>query len=212
MNQPTELQLLKERALTMGITHSPNIGVEALKAKIEAKLANLPDPGEGTDNTDIQAPPAGMNNGVKLHEGEPAVTPTMLTRAQLEQAEREKQWAEQLRLVRIRVICLNPAKKELQGEIFTVGNDFMGTVRKFVPFGEAGDAGWHVPYVIYKEIESRVFNSIRVKKKNSAIGGQHDFRPEGRLVKEYAIELLPDLTEEEMRQLATQQAAAAGMA
>lgn len=212
MNQPNELQLLKDRAKTMGIEHSPNIGVEALKAKIEAKLANLPDPGEGSDNTAIQAPLAGMNNAVKLHEGEPAVTPTMLTRAQLEQAEREKQWAEQLRLVRIRVICLNPAKKELQGDIFTVGNDFMGTVRKFVPFGEAGDAGWHVPYVIYKDIEARVFNSIRVKKKNSAIGGQHDFRPEGRLVKEYAIELLPDLTEEEMRQLATQQAAAAGMA
>ena len=34
-----ELELLKQRADTLGIKYSPNIGIDALKQKIEDKLA-----------------------------------------------------------------------------------------------------------------------------------------------------------------------------
>lgn len=202
MNQPNELQLLKERAQVMGISHSPNIGVEALRAKVNAARDGMPDPGDG----DIQP---NANTEKTAAAGDENRTPARIfTRAELEQQEREKQWAEQLRLVRVRIVCLNPAKKDLQGEFFTVGNDYMGTVKHFIPYGEATDNGWHIPFVLYNELKSRQFNQVKTKK---GIGpGKIDITQ--RLVSEFAIELLPDLTAEELQQLANQQAAAAGMA
>lgn len=214
MNQPTELQLLKERAQLMGISHSPNIGVEALRAKIDAAREGLPDPGEGTPSASTEElaqltagvnPPAVVNQPKVITE---RTAPPLLTDKQLMQAEREKQWAEQLALVRIRITCLNPAKKELQGEVITVANDFVGTVKKFIPFGEATDSGYHIPQILLTELQSRQFNQIKTKK---GIGpGQVEIQQ--RLVKEFAIEILPPLSQEEMQQLANQQAAAAGMA
>jgi len=49
---PTELQMLKQRATVMGITYSNNIGVEALRAKINAKLNDEEEPNEDSENTD----------------------------------------------------------------------------------------------------------------------------------------------------------------
>lgn len=195
-----ELTLLKERAATLGIQHSPNIGVEALKTKIGQKLFDekptLPvvedgvDTDEDTDeDTDVDAP---------------ELTPKQLKLAQ--NAERMKQRSEQLRLVRIRVTNLNPAKKALAGEIFTVANAFLGTVRKYIPYGEATDEGYHVPFILYNEMKDRKFVSI---KKRKAPNGQEIL--DQRLVPEFALELLEPLTKDELATLARTQAAAAGL-
>ena len=104
-------------------------------------------------------------------------------------------------LVRIRVTCMNPAKKEWEGEIFTVGNSVVGTFKKYVPFN--ADEGWHVPRIIYeqlKERECQVFTTVRDARGNST--------RKGKLIKEFAIEVLPNLTEEEIKELAQRQAMA----
>jgi hypothetical protein len=106
------------------------------------------------------------------------------------------------KLVRVRVTCMNPAKRDWDGEIFMVGNRHTGTLRKYVPYG----VDWHVPQMILDMIKARqcqVFQSV----KRRTAGGDISSR-EGKLVKEFAVEILPPL--KELAELAQRQAMAAG--
>ena len=196
MNQPTEVEapldekaLLMQRARLMGIKFSNNIGVEALRAKIAAQM----EAGEpAKTEPEVEVPPA-------IAEAR-LVTPEM-TKAQI----RQKMLAEQMKLVRLRITCLDPKKKDLPGEIFTVANKFIGTVRKFVPFGEVTENGYHVPYCIYTMLRNRKFLNIRTRKsKNGSEQVETSYVPE------FALEVLPQLTPKELKELAIRQAAAKG--
>lgn len=170
-----ELELLKQRADTMGIKYSPNIGVDALRAKVDAAQS-----GEATKTT----------SGTEVKP--------------LHQLRQEMQKSE-MALVRLRIANLNPDKKDLHGEIFTVANKIIGTVRVFVPYGEKTDDGWHVPTIIYKQLKARKFLQVRVL---TRAGGHTEV--EQKWVPEFALEVLPALTEDELARLANQQAAANG--
>ena len=129
---------------------------------------------------------------MNAEEGKPVAEPEM-DRAALQKSASE--------LMRIRVTCMNPAKKEWEGEIFTVGNAVVGTFKKYVPFN--ADEGWHVPRIIYEQLKDRecqVFTTVRDSRGNST--------RKGKLIKEFAIEVLPNLTEEEIKELAQRQAMA----
>lgn len=184
--QVDELTVLKERAKLMGIQHSPNIGLEALRKKIadvqEGKQEEEPAQEQPQVNPLGDAPPVER----KLSLGQ-----------QLR--------LEQTRLVRVRIQNLDPKKKDLPGEIITVANEYIGTVRKFVPFGEATDDGYHIPYCIYNFLKNRQFLQINVSKKN----GQQVVKTA--MVREFAIEELPPLTEEELAHLAQAQTAAGSL-
>ena len=106
-------------------------------------------------------------------------------------------------LVRVRITNLDPKKKDLPGEIITVANQYIGTVRKYVPFGEVTDNGYHVPQCIFKVLDSRRFLNIRTIR--DAKSGR--IRVETNYAKEFALEVLPQLTNEELNQLAANQAA-----
>ena len=179
-----ELSVLKQRAKLMGINFSNNISAETLRAKIEAHVTER----EASSEEQLN-PLAGDVAGA-------APVSKMTLRQQLME--------EQLRLVRVRITNLDPKKKDLPGEILTVGNEFIGTVRKFVPFGEVTDDGYHVPYVLYKLMENRRFLHIRTTK-DKRTGKE---RIETQWAKEFALEVLPPLTEEELKRLANAQAAA----
>jgi hypothetical protein len=106
-------------------------------------------------------------------------------------------------LVRIRVTCMNPAKKEWEGEIFTVGNSAVGTFKKYVPFN--ADEGWHVPRIIYEQLIQRqcqIFYASKDSKGNAI--------RKAKLIKEFAVEVLPPLTEKELKDLAQRQLMAKG--
>lgn len=106
-------------------------------------------------------------------------------------------------LVRIRVTCMNPLKTEWEGEIFTAGNRAVGTFKKYVPFN--ADDGWHVPRIIYNQMVQRqcqVFQTVKDSRGNRT--------RKGKLIKEFAIEVLPPLTERELKDLAQRQAMARG--
>jgi hypothetical protein len=182
--QVTEIDMLKSRAKLMGVPFSGNIGVEALKAKIKAKID-----GEKADE------------GVEVvAAAEPVAAP------QTYQTKRQKMIAEKMKLVRLRITNLNPAKKNLPGEIFTVANRVLGTVKKFIPYGEATDNGYHVPYIIYQQLKDREFVNIKTRKDSR--GRTH---VETNMAREFALEVLPQLTPVELARLAAQQAAAQGM-
>ena len=116
----------------------------------------------------------------------------------LRKQERDKQ----LKLVRIRLSVMNDAKKGWTGEIFTIANSVIGTVRKFVPYGaKYYKQGYHIPYCIYSLLKDKRF----VSRSTKTVKGQIVVEEE--LVPEFSIEVLPELTPEELQKLAVEQAA-----
>lgn len=182
---PSELDVLKQRATLMNIKFSNNISVEKLREKIEAAQVKYePEVKEAAVNPLGEKQEAGVK---KMTLG-------------------QKIRAEQTRLIRVRIQNLDPKKKDLPGEIITVANEYMGTVRKFVPFGEVTDNGYHIPYCIYEFLKERKFVNITTRKGKN---GLPDIRATE--AREFSIEVLPPLTEAELAQLAQAQIAAGSL-
>lgn len=103
------------------------------------------------------------------------------------------------KLVRVSISCMNPNKKNWPGEIISVGNSAIGTIKKFIPFEDAED-GYHIPVVILNELKERKYLAHKIK------------RVDGKKVKvkyqakEFSIDELEPLTVEELKQLAAKQA------
>lgn len=214
---PDELTVLKSRARMMNITFSNNITVETLRKKIEDAMegktdddANAPTDGEPAANAppaDLGPPPERLVNtdsGLVVPDATPLAGETT---QQAINRFRKELIAEQMRLVRVRIQNLNPNKAELPGEIFTVANDFIGNVTKYIPYGEVTDDGYHIPYCIYTQLRDRRFNSIKTGR-DKTTGTP---KVSTSWVKEFALEILPPLTKEELRQLASAQAAAGSL-
>lgn len=108
---------------------------------------------------------------------------------------------EALKLVRIIVTCMNPAKKDFTGEIFSVANGVVGRVAKYVPFG----VEWHVEHILYEQIKNAQCNIFVA----STIPGRRD-EQEAKIINEYSVQVLPPLTEAELKELARKQAMASG--
>ena len=158
----------------MGIKFHPSIGIGKLRDKIA----------EATAKTNVnQETPAPAS--VEQEKAAPVET---------ENQRRKRLKNEQIALKRIRITCMNPMKSEWTGEIFTTGNDAVGSLRRFVPYNEA----WHVEAIMLDMIQQRKCQIFQ--------------KGEGKLVNEFAIEMLPDLTQKEIKDLAQRQAMAAGTA
>lgn len=198
LQTPDELSMLKQRARMMGITFSNNIGIEALRAKIEEKMNN------GSTEEMPKTDDLGDDNPPPLNDpATPTTTPAgkVLTL-------RQRIVQENMRLIRLRITNMDPKKKDLPGEVITVANRFLGTVRKYVPYGEQTENGYHVPYCIYKLLKSRKFLSIRTRTQR---GNGNQIIVDQIWAPEFALEVLPPLTREELNRLAAAQAAAGGV-
>lgn len=236
---PNELEILKNRARTLGIEFSNNIKTETLRERIAEKLGTLDasstasaneanDEDFGVDLVEdiqsqiAQAPVAPVSNEVNGFEAAKAVgqgrdslpagsvvqpgrAPEIVAEAApVAEVKPLSLKQENMRLIRVRITNLDPKKKDLHGEIITVANEILGTVKVFVPFGEVTDDGWHIPYVIYKMISKRKFLSIRTIRDRRT----GHIRVEQQWAKEFALDVLPPLTPQEISRLATAQAAA----
>ena len=172
-----ELTLLKQRAQTLGIKFHPSIGLEALRSKVNGAITGEEE-AEPADDVAVAA-----------------VEPVVETKVQL----RNRLRKEAAKLVRIRITCMNPNKKEWKGEVFTASNSMVGTFRKFVPFNV--EDGWHVPQILLNMIKARQFQTFYTVKNDRGVAIR-----KGKLVPEFAIEVLPPLTEKELTELARRQA------
>lgn len=171
-----ELRSLKDRADQMGISYHPNISLEKLRDRVNAYLK---------DEVSDEEEDTPISNVVALKP----------TKAEIVQ--------EATRLIRVRVTCMNPNKREWAGELFTVGNRTVGTIKKFVPF----NVEWHVPNMMLKMIQARqcqIFHNVRDNRGNTS--------REGKLIKEFNVEILAPLTEKELKELAQRQLMANGEA
>ena len=176
-----ELENLKVRADKLGVKFHPSISADKLREKIKAAQAE----GEGETAEKPEAKQA-----TDTVEESPAAKKLRLKR-------------EGLKLVRVRITCMNPAKKEWEGEIFTVSNNAVGTVKRYVPYNV--EDGWHVEQILLNQLRERQCQ-IFVTDKDS----RGNKIRKGKLIREFAIEVLEPLTEEELRDLAQRQAMAKG--
>ena len=174
-----ELRLLKERADLLGVPYKSNTRLDTLRERVKEVI-------EGGEKSDGAEDPTSA--------GPAKESPQQL---------RDRLQAESLVLVRCRIHNLNPMKRDLEGEIVTVANRYIGTVSKFIPFGEATDNGYHIPKIILDDLRARQFQTVSVKK--NARGHDEVVR---RMVPEYNVEIMPALTPDELEQLALKQAAA----
>lgn len=208
---PDELTVLKMRARAMGIDFSNNIGLETLRKKVnDALTEDDDDTVQGTDSVvsvDADAlataqanRPINPESKLVIPSNEPLPGETQ---AQATHRFRQELLNEQLRLIRVRIQCLNPHKAELPGEIFTVANEFVGNVTKFIPFDESSEDGYHIPFILYQNLANRRFQHIRTVK-NKKTGTNEVITSWAR---EFAIEVLPPLTTAEIKQLAMAQTA-----
>lgn len=110
-------------------------------------------------------------------------------------AEKKRMLNSMKALVRCIIACNNPNKKEYTGDIFTGGNS-TEMITKYIPFNKE----WEIPQVllnIIKEKKCQVFYSTKEK-------GVAVTRP--RLINEYTVTILPQLTPKELEDLKIQQA------
>lgn len=186
-----ELALLKERAKQMGIPFSNNISLETLRKRISDKM-------EGKDAPEVNP----LTGDAEIA----AITsaPVKLDAKQNALALRKMMQREQMKLVRVRITNMDPKKKDLPGEIWTVSNEYLGNVRKMIPYGEQTDEGFHIPYCLFRLLQSKRFLHIRTVK--DRVTGVE--RQDKQWVKEFSLDVLPDLTKEELARLAAAQAAA----
>lgn len=184
---PSELDSLKARATLLGIQFHPSIGLEKLREKVNAKLNDEPEPEE-------EEAPAAPVQAKQAETGVADETPGQ---------KRVRLRREALKLIRVRITCMNPFKKEWEGEILTAGNNGVGTVKRYVPFNN--EEGWHVENIILEQLRERKCQIFVTEKDTRG----NKIR-KGKLIREFAIEVLDPLTEEELRDLAQRQAMAKG--
>ena len=183
-SMPTKLEALKKQADELKITYHPSIGLNALQEKVNTELDLLNE----TANTPIPTPTV-----------EPEPVPVAIPETEGEMRMRMKKHAQ--KKIRVRITCMNPNKKDYAGEIFSAGNRVVPTIKQFIPYN-AGEEGWHVSNIILGVLRGRqcqVFNTITDKQ-----GRKHR---KGKLIREFAIEELPSLTQIELDALAATQAA-----
>lgn len=220
-SENTEMAILKQRADTLGVKYSNNIGIDTLRERVNAAMEGETTETEDED-TDTETSDEGEDE-TETQDNTPANDPeptqdanpldpngmpdlSKLKPGQRKMAIRNHLRKTALRLVRVRIANVNPAKKDLPGEVLTTGNKYIGTVKRFVPFGELTDDGWHIEQCLLDMMRERKFLQIR-HKRDRRTGTNVT---ETRYVREFSIEELPPLTQEELDRLARTQAAAAG--
>jgi hypothetical protein len=164
----------------MGVSYHPSIGLEKLREKVNAAVAGKTE--------EPETPEAPVSEAAVIN-----------TAVETEAQKTKRMKDDANRLVRIRLTCMNPAKSEWPGEIISVGNARVGSFSKFIPFN--ADEGWHVPNIIYKALVDRmcqVFVTTTDARGNKT--------RKGKLIREFAIEVLPELTADELHDLAQRQA------
>jgi hypothetical protein len=139
-------------------------------------------------------------NGATVIPKDAPKVPAKESEYRSEQYLREKKQKELHKLVRVSITCMNPVKAAWQGEIFTFGNDLV-SIKRMVPF----DTETHVEKALFDMIKARRYRVAHKPKK-----GKGSNQVSIKMVPEFSVRELPPLTQEELKDLAAQQAAAAG--
>jgi hypothetical protein len=201
-----ELTVLKDQAARLGITYHPAIGLDKLRDKVNLAVRAGKSESFVEDDYDdvplLTEPVHTDTSGTAIEDiiaGYLEREAAALTPAQ----KRNQAIKDANKLVRIRINCMNPAKRDWSGEMLSVSNSVVGTYKKFVPFSNA--EGWHVPHIIVQALQEKMCQ-IFVNGTNA----QGVKIKRAQLIKEFSIEIMDPLTDLELKELAQRQLMAAG--
>lgn len=166
-----ERAALEGRAKVLNISFHTNISTEKLRERVNAAIS-------GTREEDSERP----------------------AKDESDVARRSRLKKKASRLIRVRIHCNDPAKKDWPGEYITVGNNAVGTYRKYVPYNQ--DEPFHLPEIIVNALREKRVQVFATKKSKNGIPVR-----ESKSIAAYAIEVVQPLTEEELTQLANSQMA-----
>lgn len=166
-----ERAALEARAKVLNISYHTNISTEKLRERVNAAIS-------GTREQDSERP----------------------AKDESDAARRSRLKKKASRLIRVRIHCNDPAKKDWPGEYITVGNNAVGTYRKYVPYNQ--DEPFHLPEIIVNALLEKRVQVFATKKSKNGIPVR-----ESKSIAAYAIEIVQPLTEEELAQLANSQMA-----
>lgn len=220
--KPTEEQIaLREKAREMGITFRGQPKTETIQKAIDDHLAKQAQEEAEKEAFVASTVLSDAEVATKAREFEEALNKTskpaekgyvpkegeklFMTEEEYEEKKRQEAKREIAKLIRCRVTCMNPNKKNWTGEIISVGSAKVGTQKKFIPYNT--NEPYHIPKIIFdymKERQCRVGVSTRLP------NGQES--TSYKLINEFSLEVLPPLTPAELKDLKQRQAMANGTA
>lgn len=200
---------LRAIANAYDVSFSGNSGADTIKAKIITHLQSLMLDAVPTDENQT------LDLGGADEEIEVAKAPAKAKHTIAELLEMDAKWEEDpairrqiirakaMKLTRVRITSLDPNDAQLNGAIITVANKYTGKVSKYIPFGDDGENGYHVPEILLNFLRSQKFVLRREVK-----GGQFGVKKyKTSYVNKFAIEVLEPLSKAEIEELAAHQRA-----
>lgn len=176
---------LKSRAEELGLSYNSNIKTDALAELItNAENGVTPELAAAAKEAEEVAKKLVADKPV---EDKPVVDNKAKTVGQVKAEARKNA----MKLVRCVVTSMDKDKVDLSGEIISCGNSMTGMIKKFIPFGKE----WHVPTVILDTLKDKKMVMTRDKRTDKGNIKEH-FE-----VSQYSIQILPDLTQEELDRL-----------
>lgn len=98
-----------------------------------------------------------------------------------------------MKLLRVIITPMNPLKRDIQGDIFSVGNSVIPTYTKYVPY----NVEWHIPQIMYDMLNEKEETAMIKSRDNRGRDVIHT-----RTIKAFNIAVLPPLTQAQLDELA----------
>jgi hypothetical protein len=196
---------LRAIAQSIDVAFSGNSGADTIKAKIIKHYEELMAPVVPDDEPDL-----GVNDDEVI---EVAKVPNKAKHTIAELLEMDAKWvkdpavrrqvirAKAMKMTRVKIVSLDPGDAQLNGAIISVTNKYTGKVAKYIPFGDDGENGYHLPEILLNFVRNQKFTLRREVK-----GGQFGVKKyKTTQVNKFAITVLPPLTKDEIKELASHQ-------
>lgn len=174
---------LKARAEELGLSYNSNIKTEA--------LAELITNAENGLTPEIVAAAKEAEDVAKKLVAEKPVEVAVENKAKTVGQVKAEARKNAMKLVRCIVTSMDKDKADLSGEIISCGNSMTGMIKKFIPFGKE----WHVPVVILETLKDKKMLMTRDRRTDKGTVKEHYE------VSQYNVQILPDLTQEELNRL-----------
>ena len=175
---------LKVRAEELGLSYNSNIKTDAL-AELITNAEN------GLTPEIVAAAKEAEEVAKKLVEKQAVEAAPVVNQAKTVGQVKAEARKEAMKLVRCIVTSMDKDKADLSGEIISCGNSMTGMIKKFIPFGKE----WHVPMVILETLKDKKMLMTRDRRTDKGTVKEHYE------VSQYNVQILPDLTQEELNRL-----------
>ena len=175
---------LKVRAEELGLSYNSNIKTDAL-AELITNAEN------GLTPEIVAAAKEAEEVAKKLVEKQAVEVAPVVNQAKTVGQVKAEARKEAMKLVRCVVTSMDKDKADLSGEIISCGNSMTGMIKKFIPFGKE----WHVPMMILETLKDKKMLMTRDRRTDKGTVKEHYE------VSQYNVQILPDLTQEELNRL-----------